>query len=187
VLSKLTILALCLGCGVVFGQSPSDRVVILQDLGIRYTPPDRMTDNTTASARNARQHANEYRTKAAELLLDMSSGGSDQLPDWHQIWIFHLPRAQLQGLRDWMAEAKLNFALAGPGARPTDQQKGAVIDGHNFLVSEFDQKEPPITKHAKIYTTVCKTQLVSFVLVANSPEQMPTMEDSLKTLSFSGK
>jgi hypothetical protein len=184
----MLILTFCLGWSLlVFTQTSSERVVVLQDLGVRYTPPEGMTDKSTDAARQAREHAGAYKTKSAELLLDMSSDDSDIAPEWHQIWIFHYPRAQLANLTDWLAEAKVSSALAGPRATPSGQPKNAVLDGHSFLVSEFEQSEPPLTKRAKIYTTICKSQLLSFVFVANSSEQIATVEDSLKSLNFSAR
>jgi hypothetical protein len=168
-------------------KEPSGETVTLPDLGIHYTPPGGMLDKTPSDARDARERANSYTTKAVQLLLDLSSEVGDDSPEWHQIWIFHFPRAQLANMSEWMAEAKVNAALAGSRAVPASQPKSAVFDGHSFLVSEFEQSEPPITKHARIFTTVCKSQLISFVLVSNSAEQITAMEDSLKSLSFSGK
>lgn len=187
----IAVLALATGlpllCQQPKGSDVSSDAVIIRDLGIRYTPPAGMTDKTAETSQQARDRANSYTTKAPELLLDLSSGDQDDSPDWHQIWMFHFPRAQLANLSDWMAEAKVNGALAGPKAEPAGQPSSATFDGHSFLVSEFEQSEPPLNKHAKVYTTVCKTQLVSFVLVANSPEQITAMEGSLKSLSFSGR
>ncbi|HZC22669.1 MAG TPA: hypothetical protein VE866_04965 [Candidatus Binatia bacterium] len=165
----------------------SENAVTLADLGLRYTPPADMVDKTAPATLQAREHANSYSLKSAELLLDLSSDEADDSPSWHQIWMFHFPRAQLKGLSEWASEAKVNSALAGPRAQPVGQPASAVFDGHTFLVSEFEQIEPPLKKHAKVYTTVCRTQLVSFVFVANSADPIKGMENSLKSLSFSGK
>ena len=187
----LIVIALTLStCG--YGQSTHDKdssseAVTLPDLGIRYTPPVGMVDKTTPDVKQARERANSYTTKAAQLLLDVSSAEGDDAADWHQIWMFHFPRAQLSKMSDGMAEAKVNNALAGAKAVEVGQPKGAFFGGHSFLVSEFEQNEPPLTKHAKIYTTICKSQLVSFVFVSNSADQISGMEDSLKSLSFSAQ
>jgi len=193
VAARLAILGAFLALGVtLYGQSAnekdaSENTVVLRDLGMRYSPPTGMVDKTSESALQARDRANSYTTKAAELLLDLSSDGADDSQEWHQIWMFHFPRAQLANLNEWMAEAKVNGALAGPKAQPAGQPTSSTFGGHNFLVSEFEQSEPPLTKHARIYTTICKTQLVSFVFVANSAEQVTAMEDSLKSLKFADK
>ncbi len=161
-------------------------VVSLPDLGLRYTPPAGLTDKTTPASKRFREHAASYTAKAAELILDMSSDDGDSSVEWHQVWMFVFPRAQLSNLDDAGAEAKMNAALAGPRSTSTGRPQAAVLAGRTFLVSEFEQKEPPLTKHAKIFTTICKTQLVSIAFVSNSEEQVKRMEGSLSSLDFSG-
>jgi len=162
-------------------------VVSVPDLGFRYTPPAGMTDKTSSASKQFREHAASYSAKAAQLILDMSSDEADTAPEWHQVWIFIFPRAQLSAVDDAEAEAKMNKALAGPRSTSAGPAQNVVFAGRTFFASEFEQKEPPLTKHAKIFTTVCKTQLVSFVLVSNSAEQVKQMADGLSSLDFSGK
>jgi hypothetical protein len=145
-----------------------------------------MRDKTSSARAEARSHAGSYTAKAAELILDMSSDDADTTPEWHQLWIFIFPRAQLTNLDDSAAEGTMNTALAGPRAVVVGKPQSSVLAGQSFLVSEFEQKEPPLLKHAKVYTTICRTQMVSFVFVSNSAEQVKSMEESLKTLDFSG-
>lgn len=183
-----TLLAIITLAASFYGQRSNDiadEALVLPDLGLRYTPPPGMTDNTTDASRQARERANSYATKAEQLLLDASSGEADS-PDWRQLWVVHFPRAQLTNLNEWMAEAKVNNALAGPHGVAEGQPQSATFAGHSFLVSDFKQEEPPLTKHARIFTTVCKTQLISFVFVSNSAEGITEMENSLKSLKFSG-
>ena len=187
VLGTLLFLSISLYAQTAKISNTSANVVSLPDLGLRYTPPESMVDKTDPATVHAREHANLYSMKSAELLLDLSSGEVDDSPAWCQIWMFHFPRAQLKGVSEWVAEAKVNNALAGPRARPIGQPANVEFGGHRFLVSEFEQNEPPLTKHAKIYTMVCKTQLVSFVFVANTADPIKEMENSLKSLSFSGQ
>jgi hypothetical protein len=188
-LLKFTILALlatiCLSCQSAGNTTPSVTTFSVPDLGFRYTPPARMKDETSPTAREAQGHAATYAGNAAELLLDMSSDESDTAPDWHQLWIFIFPRARLSQLNDSAAGGKMNTVLAGPKATAVGQPKSTLLAGHSFVVSEFEQNEPPLVKHAKIFTTVCKGQLVSFVFVSNSGGQISAMEETLKTLDFS--
>ncbi len=144
-----------------------------------------MIDKTSAESRQARDHAASYNKRAAMLLLDMSSTDGDTSPDWHQIWLFNFPRVGFQNLSDSAAESKLNVALAGPHANAVGQPQNETIAGHSFLVSEFQVSEPPLLKHGKIYTTICKMQLVSFALISNSAGPLKAMEDSMKTLELS--
>lgn len=182
----LTLVAgISLSCQTSGSSAPRQSVVSVPDLGFSYSPPVGMTDKTSPASVQSRSHAASYSSRATQLLLDMSSGENDTAPGWHHVWIFTLPRAQYSSLSDSAAEGKINTALAGPRASPVAQPQGVVLAGHNFLVSEFEQKEPPLVKRAKIFTTICKTQLVSFVLVSNSSQQVSAMEESLKTLDFS--
>jgi hypothetical protein len=162
-------------------------VFSVPSLGLRYTPPAGMIDETSAAGKDARSHAAEHTSKTTDLILDMSSNDADTAPDWHQIWIFIYPRVQLSNLTDSAAQAKINVSLAGPRSVAVGQPRGTVLSGLGFTVSEFEQREPPLIKHAKIFTTICKGQLVSFVLVSNSEVQVRQMEESLKTLDFSGR
>ena len=88
-------------------------------------------------------------------------------------------------MSDSAAESKMNVALAGPHASAVGQPQSETIAGHGFLVSEFQVSEPPLLKHGKIYTTICKTQLVSFALISNSAGPLREMEGTMKTLEIS--
>jgi hypothetical protein len=175
---------ICLCCQSAATRDSDDLTVAVPDLGFRYTPPPGMNDKTSAAGVAMRSHAGTYSSKAAQVILDLSSKDDDTSPQWHQVWVFIFPRAQLPGVNDTAAKEKMNTALAGPHATPVGKPQGASFGGHDFLVSEFEQKEPPLTKHARIFTTVCKTQLLSFVLVSNAGQQVSSMEESLRTLDF---
>jgi len=181
----LLIAGVGLSCQTSGSTAPKQSIVSVPDLEFSYTPPAGMIDKTSPASVQSRTHAASYSSRATQLLLDISSGENDTAPDWHHVWIFMLPRAQYSNLSDSAAEGKINTALAGPRASLVGQPQSAVLAGRNFLVSEFEQKEPPLIKHAKIFTTICKTQLVSFVLVSNSSQQVSAMEESVKTLNFS--
>lgn len=115
----------------------------------------------------------------------MASNERDTAPNWRQLWIFLRPRAALANLSESAAEAKMNTLLAGPRATAVGSPHGVVLAGHKFVVSEFQQSEPPLLKHAKLYTISCKGQLVTLVFVSNPAERLDEMEDSLKSLKFS--
>ncbi len=193
--SFLRIIAAILGASVSLscqtttnGRAPNEaggKVISVPDLGFRYTPPADLLDNTTPNGRQLRDHAVSYSTKLVLPILDMSSDDSDTSPEWHQTWIALFPRAALPNLTDAIAERKVSAALAGPYSKPAGEPQNTTIAGRTFLVSEFAQEEPPLLKHAKIYTTICKTQLVSFIFVSNSAAHVKAMEESLKSLDFS--
>src|SRR4051812_275417 len=162
----LLVCAASVSCQTSKNSTRPPEVISIPSIGLRYTPPAGMSEKTTAASKQFRDHASTYSAKAAQLVLDMSSGDDDSSPAWHQVWMFIFPRAQLSTMDDASAEAKMNTALAGPVAAPAGQPQNSVLRGRAFLVSEFELKEPPLTKHAEIFTTVCKTQLVSFAFVA---------------------
>lgn len=184
ILLSATVSLSCQTSKVTSNNKGSGDVLAVPSLGITYTPPAGMHDKTTAENRKLRDRAVEYATKLAVPILDLSSADSDDSAEWHQVWITLFPRAQLAGAGDAVAETKINTALAGPHATPLGESKHVIIGGQNFLVSKFTREEPPLLKHAKIYTTIRKTQLVSFVLVSNSAIQVKGMEESLKSLAF---
>ena len=85
---------------------------------------------------------------------------NDSSPDWHQIRIFIFPRNSLTKLDDAAAEEKMNNALAGPKAIATGATQSTMLAGHRFRVSEFELKEPPFTRHAKIFTALQRSACV---------------------------
>jgi hypothetical protein len=189
-INTFVLLAVTCLCCRSSGDGTSDGSVFsLPDLGIRYTLPAKMKDVTAPEGREARNHAASHSSNTLELLLDLDSGrysgGNDRDPDWHHVWIITYPRSLWSNLSDPAAEEKLNTFVAGPRATAKRKPRRVVLAGHDFAVSEFEQKEPPLVKHAKIFTTICKGQLVSFALVSNSESQLSALEESLKTLEFS--
>lgn len=177
--------ALCLVFQIPENSAQAGNTFSVPDLGIRYSPPMGMQDRTFSANKEARSHAASYTGNALNLLLSMSSLDPDNAPQWHQMMVIAYPRAHWSNLADTEAEKKLSILLAGGRATPASKPQSATLAGHKFLVSDFEQTEPPLLKHAKIFTTICKTQLVSFVLVSNSAAQVSVMEESLKTLNFS--
>ncbi len=175
----------CVSCQDTSKRQAKEDIFLLPDLGVRYRPPSGMTDKTSPEDRQLREHAASYAGRSAQLLLDISSGEDDTASDWHQVWIFVYPRGLLSKLNDSDAEVKMNIALAGRQATSTSQPRGIVLGGHSFMVSDFERQEPPVLRRARIYTTTCRTQLMSFVLVSTSVPQLNAMEESLKSLDFS--
>ena len=169
--------------------SPSDsKVVAAPDLGFRYTPPPGMPgmkDKTSPSSPEARSHAASHTGQRFGLLLDLSSDEDDASAAWRQVWILNLPRATWPALSDAAATEKMNSLAAGRKAAAIGQPQSTVISGRSFVASEFELKEPPLVKQAKILTTNCKGQLVAFILVPNSAANLSALEESLKTLDFS--
>jgi len=160
-------------------------VVSVPDLGFRYTPPPGLEEVTQPADREARNHAASHTGNTLDLLLDARSKKDDTAPDWHQVWVETYPRARWPKLTDFAAEEKMNVVAAGPRGSAVSKAQSVVVAGKTFVFSEFEDSEPPLLKHARIYTTICRTQLVSFIFVSNSADQVKAMEESLKTLEFS--
>jgi hypothetical protein len=184
---RITLLVLLgiasLSCPTTATSARGEDAFSIPDLGFSYMPPIGMTDRTSGSAREARKHA--LANNKLNLILDMASNEVDTAPNWHQLWIFIRPRTQIANPTDSVAEAKTNTALAGPRAIPVGAPRNAVLAGRNFVVSEFQQSEPPLLKHAIIYSTSYKGQLLTLVFVSNSGAQVSAMEESLKSLKIS--
>ena len=172
-----------LSCPRIAAGATGEDVFSIPDLGLSDVPPTGVMDRTSASAREARKHA--LANKKLNLILDMASNEVDTAPNWHQLWIFIRPRTQIANPTDAVAEAKMNTDLAGPRSSPVGSPQNAVVAGHNFVVSEFPQSEPPLLKHARIYSPSYKGQLLTLVFLSNSAAQVAVMEDSLKSLKFS--
>jgi hypothetical protein len=185
ILAAVLVFAVFLSCQSSAPAGSKANPISIPDLGLQYTPPAGMQDKTSAASKQLREHAAAYAIKGAQPILEIASDDADTSAEWHQLLIFIFPRAQLSNLNDAAAEGKVNTALAGPRSTAAGQPQNATLGARSFLVSEFEQSEPPLLKHAKVYTTICKTQLVSFVLVSNSAGPMKLLEESLKSANFS--
>ena len=74
----------------------------------------------------------------------------------------------------WVAHSKDTSTL------PRD----TVISGQSFTVSVFGLPEGTVRKGAVVFTTVRKGTLLSFAFVANSPDQLQKLTDTMKTVQF---
>ncbi|PYV68501.1 MAG: hypothetical protein DMG96_36215 [Acidobacteria bacterium] len=153
-------------------------------LGFRYTPPNQMHDKTERSRAEIQSRAAALHTgKMFDLLLAMSSGPDDTAPDWHSLTIESYPRSAVSDREDFKAEGKMNAWVAHSRdasalPRPVD------ISGQSFAVSVFGMQEGTIRKGASVWTTVRKGKLLSFAFVANSPEQLKRLTETMKSLQF---
>jgi hypothetical protein len=73
--------------------------------------------------------------------------------------------------------------VAGFGSSP-EKPRSVVLSGQSFAVSVFAEQEGTIKKGAVIWTTIRKGKLLSFAFVANSPEQLKTPAETMKTVQF---
>jgi hypothetical protein len=162
---------------------PAASVYSNQELGFRYTPPAGMQDKT-AGARTAMQaRAAALKTgKVFDLLLAMESSRDDS-PSWHSITIETYPRNALPEKDDLKAESQMNAWVAG-SQEPQAPPKRMMLSGQTFAISVLALQEGALRKGAVIWTTIRKGKLLSFAFVANDPEQLKGLTETIKTVQF---
>jgi hypothetical protein len=62
-----------------------------------------------------------------------------------------------------------------------------TFSGQVFVVTDFEQREPPLIKHAQVFTTVRANKFLIFAFTANSAGNVQPIADSMKTLEFTGR
>jgi len=153
-------------------------------LGFFYKPPDEMQDETESGRAEIRDRAAARGTsKTLDLLLAMSSGPDATAPDWHLLSIETYPRRAFSDLDDIGAETKMSAWVAGFSSSP-GKPRSVVLAGQSFAVSVFSDEDGTIKKGAVIWTTIRKGKLLSFAFVANSPEQLRALAETMKTVQF---
>jgi len=156
------------------------------DLGFSYAPPKEMRDETIGGRADIRARAEAlHTTKTLDLLLAMSSGPDVTTPAWHSLMIETYPRQRFSNLDDTSAEGKMSAWVAGFSGS-TEKPRSVVIGGQSFAVSVFSEQDGTITikKGAVVWNTIRKGKLLSFAFVANSPEQLRALAESMKTIQF---
>lgn len=172
--------------GLATGQRnmPSGDAYSNPALGFRYVPPGEMEDETASGHAKMRVRATERHTNnTLELLLSMSSGADDRDSSWHSLTIETYPRQKFSDLDDASAEAKMTAWVAGTSSLP-EKPRSAVLAGQSFTVFVFARQEGTVKKGAVIWTTIRKGKLLSFAFVANSPEQLKALAESMKSVHF---
>jgi Domain of unknown function (DUF1906) len=179
-------------CGPGFSQSPAPSTLINgvlsdSDLGLRYTPPSNMFDETDSARESVRTRAAVLHSTAVfEVILSMGFG-DDTSPEWYSVGIETFPRSRLSTLEDFAAKARMNVLAAGARASQIGTPQQASFSGQAFVVSEFEQKEPPLTKRARVYTTIRGSKFVTIAFAANSIESLQQVVDTMRTLEFAGQ
>lgn len=164
-----------------------DGVFSNADLSFRYTPPKGFIDETSDARESVRTRAAALHThNTFNVLLSMTSGQDDTAPDWRLVSIETYLRSNFAGLNNAAAETKINLWAAGSHASAVGDPKLVAMAGASFMVSTFEQSEPPLKKHAHVYSTIRNGQLLVIALTANSEEGVKSLETSLRTLQFGG-
>lgn len=160
------------------------RIYYSSKLGLRYKPTDGMLDETEGRRADIRTRAAERHTsEILDLLLAMSSGPSPSASDWHSLTIETYPRERFSDVDDTAAEAKMSAWVAGISGSP-GAPRFVVLSGQKFAVYVFAAQEGTVRKGAVVWTTIRKGKLLSFAFVANSPQQLKALAESMKTVQF---
>jgi hypothetical protein len=167
-----------------YAQAPTTGVPFAYpELGFRYTPPGTLTDYTAADNRSVQERAAAlHTTKVLQVRLSLQSSSEDTYQGWHKIGIETYPRENLTGLSDQATIRKVSRWVAGVGANEVEEPKDARIGDFHFTISSFELREGQRVKHASVYTTVLKGQVVAFAFSANSPEVLSRIEKSISSI-----
>ncbi|MFZ0320988.1 MAG: hypothetical protein WAL56_17810 [Candidatus Sulfotelmatobacter sp.] len=122
-------------------------------------------------------------SRALGLLLTMSSGPDNDMPGWHSLAIETYPRQAVADLDDPGAEAKMSGWVAGISGSP-GMPRFVLISRQRFAVYAFGEQEGTTKRGAVVWTTIRKGKLLSFAFVANSPEQLKALAETMKTVQF---
>jgi hypothetical protein len=147
-------------------------------------PPSEMRDKTQRFRAEIQQRAVASHSKdTLDALLAMSSGPDDKATDWHSLTIETYPRKVVADLDDASAEAKMSAWVAN-SKDASALPRSVVLSGQSFSVSLFGMQEGTTKKGAVVWTTIRKDKLLSFAFVANSPEQLKKLTESMKSVQF---
>jgi hypothetical protein len=165
-------------------ESSPGGVYANESLGFRYELPCGMYDETQSDraeirARGAERHVGQ----TFDLLLGMTSGTDDLASGWHSLSIETYPRQALGSLDNTSAEATMSAWVAGISGSP-GTPRFVVLSGQSFAVSVFGERKGTVKKGAVVWTTIRKGKLLSFAFVANSPEQLKALAETMKTVKF---
>src|SRR5258708_34798967 len=153
-------------------------------LRFQYMPPSEMVDKTQRTKAEVQARAESlHADNTLHMLLAMSSGPDDVAADWHSLTIETYPRKAVADLDDARAEAKMS-AWVAHSKDPSALPRSVVLSGQKFAVSLFGMQEGMTKKGAVVWTTVRKDKLLSFAFVANSPEQLKKLSESMKSVKF---
>jgi hypothetical protein len=151
------------------------------NLGFTYTPPGGLRDLTEALKESDSAKNRDGRVRF-ESLLRMFSGPDDLAADWVTLGIATLPRGRDKDKGDDVTAGFFTNNALGGGA--TIKREVIKIAGRDFSVSNFEKKEPPLTKYAIVYTVVHKEKFISFFFSGNDRDKVNRLAKSMNTLKF---
>lgn len=169
------------------GTGLKDGVYYNAELGIRYTPPQGMTDET-ADAREAVRNraAAAHTTNTFDVLLSLVSGPDDDAADWYSARIETYPRSKFANLSDSAAENKINMWAAGQEVvSEVGKPKRTSVAGTDFVVSEFDHRDSSMQKNVQVFSTIRNGKLLVIAFTVNASEKLNSVAESIQTMQFS--
>ncbi len=164
-----------------------DGVYYSAELGVRYTPPQSMTDET-ADAREAVRvrTATAHTTNTFDVLLSLTSGPDDEASDWHSVCIETYPRAKFANLSDSAAKEKINTWAAGQEVvSAIGKPKHMPVAGADFLVSDFRHSDPSLQKFARVFSTIRNGELLVIAFSVNDSQRLDGLAGSIESLQLS--
>ena len=180
-------LALALAAQTGTGSGLKDGVYYSAELGVRYTPPQGMTDETADARETVRARAAAaHTTNTFDVLLRLVSGPDDTASGWHSVGIETYPRSKFANLSDSAAEEKINTWAAGQEVvSAVGKPKRISVAGADFLVSEFEHSDPSVQKNARVFSTIRNGKLLVIAFTVNASERLNAVAESIQTLQFS--
>jgi hypothetical protein len=152
--------------------------------GFRFTPPRGMQNETaTGRAEIETRSVLGRATEELHLRLALTSGPDDTTPSWQSLTIETYPRQALERLDEISAEAKMSAWVVGTSNSLGKTSIRCPFRPDFRCVRDW-RARGPIQKGAVIWTTISKAKLLSFVFVANSPQQLTALAESMKGLQF---
>jgi len=145
------------------------------ECGFSFKPPSGLTDVTTKAG------SSNDDPNAVKLLLFELSGPDDTNYDWRGLAVQSYPRDKVKVEDDGEAEAKLSRTIVG-NAKSIAAPQTMTIGGTNYVLTQYEREHGMLTQHSKVYATIIHGQLVAFAFTANSPANLDSMAESLKTV-----
>jgi hypothetical protein len=166
------------------GSGLKDGVYYNAELGVRYTPPQGMTDETADAREEVRARAAAaHTTNTFDVLLGLNSGPDDTAADWHSVGIETYPRSKFANLSDSAAKEKINLWAAGQEVvSAVGKPKHVSVAGVDFLVSEFEHSDPSLQKHARVFSTIRNGKLLVIAFTVNATERLNALAESIQSL-----
>ena len=176
----LVMMTVMLGSLAGIAQPPAAPKLFTEPtLGFRYAPPEHFYDLTSFMRQSQQNRAQQLGKKSVlNLVLSLQSGPDDTAKDWQSITIQSYPRAQITAATDRDAAAK--FAGMTSGKRGSLVHE-VLIGKTHFGVTELDEQEGTLKKHAVIYATVLGEQAVSFAFAGNDAGAVESAAESMKS------